>query len=103
MSPLDGDLRFKLEDQSVFQAIECRHSDTYDSTGRWVPDVKLAVCSDVVYQVHQMLCEANTKAKRDEWMWAAQVVEDLGPAYAVPGYRLEEEVDGGLASYCDEE
>ncbi|KAF4927097.1 hypothetical protein CGCVW01_v002637 [Colletotrichum viniferum] len=58
---------FKLEDRREFHAIECGHSDTYASTVLWQPNLKLVACGYVIYgQVHQMLYEANTKAKRDE-------------------------------------
>lgn len=88
-------LQFKLQDRWVFQAIECGHSDTHDSTALWVPDLKLAVCGDIVYgQVHQMLFEANTKAKREEWIRAIEKIEALNPAYVVPGHRQAEEIDG---------
>jgi glyoxylase-like metal-dependent hydrolase (beta-lactamase superfamily II) len=90
-----SDLQFKLEGRWVFQAIQCGHSDTYDSTILWVPELKLAVCGDVVYgQVHQMLMEANTKAKRDEWIRAIEKVEALCPTYVVPGHKQAEEIDG---------
>ncbi|KAH6871565.1 beta-lactamase-like protein [Thelonectria olida] len=93
--PDGSDLTFKLENRWVFQAIECGHSDTHDSTILWVPDLKLAVCGDVVYgQVHQMLFEANTKAKREEWIRAVEKVEALNPSYVVPGHRQAEEIDG---------
>jgi glyoxylase-like metal-dependent hydrolase (beta-lactamase superfamily II) len=60
-----------------------------------VPDLKLAVCGDVVYgQVHQMLFEANTKAKRQEWIRAIEKIEALKPSYVVPGHRQAEEIDG---------
>lgn len=60
-----------------------------------MPDLKLAVCGDVVYgQVHQMLFEANTKAKREEWIRAVEKVEALNPTYVVPGHRRSEEIDG---------
>ncbi len=86
---------FKLEGRWLFQAIECGHSDTHDSTALWVPDLRLAVCGDVVYgQVHQMLFEANTRAKREEWIRAVEKIEALDPVYVVPGHRQAEEIDG---------
>lgn len=92
--PLLGN-QFMLENRWHFQAIECGHSDTYDSTILWVPSLRLAVCGDVVYgNVHQMLLEANTKAKREEWIRAIEKVEVLNPAYVVPGHRQAEEADG---------
>ncbi|KAI1440900.1 Metallo-hydrolase/oxidoreductase [Annulohypoxylon stygium] len=87
--------QFKLEDRWVFQAVECGHSDTYDSTILWVPDLKLAVCGDVVYgQVHQMLMEANTKSKREEWIKAIEKVKALEPSCVVPGHKQLGEIDG---------
>ncbi|KAI1385716.1 beta-lactamase-like protein [Hypoxylon trugodes] len=92
---LPESLSFKLENRWVFQAIECGHSDTHDSTALWVPDLKVAICGDVVYgQVHQMLFEANTRAKRQEWIRAIEKIEALGPVYVVPGHRQAEEIDG---------
>ena len=41
-----------------------------------------------------MLFEANTKAKREEWIRAVEKIEALEPAYVVPGHRLAEEMDG---------
>lgn len=94
--PLEGlEPTFKLEDRWEFQVVDCGHSDTYSTTALWVPDLKLAVCGDVVYgQVHQMLFFANTKAKRDEWIRAIEKIEALGPHYVVPGHRQPEEIDG---------
>ncbi|KAI2468679.1 Metallo-hydrolase/oxidoreductase [Annulohypoxylon bovei var. microspora] len=87
--------QFKFEDHWLFQAVECGHSDTHDSTILWVPDLKLAVCGDVVYgQVHQMLAEANTKSKREEWIKAIEKVKALGPNYVVPGHKQAGEIDG---------
>lgn len=86
---------FTLEDKWTFKAVECGQSDTHDSTILWVPQLELAVCGDVVYgQVHQMLLEANTKAKRQDWIGAIDKVEALRPKYVVPGHRKTEETDG---------
>ena len=93
--PLTGSNEFHLQSRWLFQAVEVGHSDTYDSTILWVPDLKLAVCGDVVYgDVHQMLLEANTKPKREEWIRAVEKVEALNPVYVVPGHRKAEESDG---------
>ncbi|KAM3551220.1 hypothetical protein ARSEF4850_007984 [Beauveria asiatica] len=86
---LDGGGRHEL------RAVEVGHSDTYDATILWVPDLRLAVCGDVVYgQVHQMLFEANTRQKRQEWIAAIEKVEALRPAHVVAGHKQAEEVDG---------
>ncbi|KAK1718747.1 hypothetical protein CaCOL14_003279 [Colletotrichum acutatum] len=94
LSPKGGG-SFKLGNRWEFKAIECGHTDTYDSTVLWVPDLRLAVCGDVVYgQCHQMLMEANTKAKREEWIRAVEIVEALDPAYVVAGHKMAGETDG---------
>lgn len=101
--PLPPSKQFRLQNDSassgsgelIFQAIETGHSDTHDSTILWVPDLRLAVCGDVVYgQVHQMLFEANTAAKREEWIRAIEMVEALDPLYVVPGHVQEGEIPG---------
>ncbi|RAH75741.1 Metallo-hydrolase/oxidoreductase [Aspergillus japonicus CBS 114.51] len=93
--PLPDDNTLLLDGCWMLQAIECGHSDTYDSTILWVPELKLAVCGDVVYgQVHQMLFEANTPAKREEWIRAVEQVAALKPVYVVPGHKQAEEMDG---------
>lgn len=91
---LPGSNEFKLLDRWLFQAVEVGHSDTYDSTVLWVPDLRLAVCGDVVYgEVHQMLLEANTKAKREEWIRAVERVQALDPVHVVAGHKKAEEPD----------
>ena len=65
--PLSKDKKFMLEIKLAFEAIECGHSDTLDSTMLWVPDLRLAVCGDIVYgSVRQTLLEVNSPAKREE-------------------------------------
>jgi glyoxylase-like metal-dependent hydrolase (beta-lactamase superfamily II) len=93
--PLPDSNEFKLQDRWLFKAIEVGHSDTYDSTVLWVPELRLAVCGDVVYgEVHQMLLEANTKAKREEWIHAVEQVQALDPVHVVAGHKKAEEPDG---------
>lgn len=87
--------RFQIDAKWDFEVKECGHSDTYSSTILWVPALRLAICGDVVYgQVHQMLMEANTQAKRDEWIRAIELVRSLDPMYIVPGHKRAEEIDG---------
>lgn len=93
--PEDWSGRFRIDDKWDFEVKECGHSDTYSSTILWVPALRLAVCGDVVYgQVHQMLMEANTKEKRDEWIRGIELIRSLDPAYVVAGHKRAEEIDG---------
>lgn len=92
--PLANSNEFK-QGRWLFKAIEVGDSDTYDSTVLWVPDLRLAVCGDVVYgEVQQMLLEANTKIKREEWIRAMERVQALDPVYVVAGHKKAEEPDG---------
>ena len=92
--PLLGNGELQLEDHSI-KAVEVGHSDTHDTTILWVPDLKLAVCGDVVYgDVHQMLGAANTRLLRAEWIRAIEKVEALGPEIVVPGHQKPGEVHG---------
>ncbi|KAJ0118487.1 Zn-dependent hydrolase [Diaporthe amygdali] len=92
--PLPDSNEFRLQERWLFKAVEVGHSDTYDSTVLWVPDLRLAVCGDVIYgEVHQMLLEANTKSKREEWINAVERVQALDPVYVVPGHKKAEEPD----------
>ncbi|KAL4888952.1 beta-lactamase-like protein [Aspergillus ambiguus] len=94
-TPLPPSHEFMLQNRWSFQAIEVGQSDTHDSTVLWVPDLRLAVCGDVVYgQVHQMLFESNTAAKRAAWIHAVEKIEALDPLYLVPGHCQEGEVFG---------
>jgi len=84
--PLPRNGEFQLESH-VLKAIEVGHSDTHDTTVLWVPDLKLAVCGDVVYgDVYCMLGAANTKALREEWIEAIDKVAALRPEMVVPGH-----------------
>jgi glyoxylase-like metal-dependent hydrolase (beta-lactamase superfamily II) len=59
---------FELEGH-IFRAIEVGHTDTIDTTVLHVPDLNLVVAGDVVYgDVHQYFGEADTTAKREEWI-----------------------------------
>lgn len=93
--PEDWSGRFQIDDKWDFEAKECGHSDTYSSTILWVPALRLAVCGDVAYgQVHQMLMEANTQAKREEWIRGIELIRSLYPAYVLAGHKQAEEIDG---------
>ena len=94
--PLPKNNEIDLEGNTL-RAIEVGQSDTHDSTVLWVPSIKLAVCGDVVYgDVHQMLGECNTKAKRQGWIDSIRKVEALKPEIVVPSHKRASEVDGAF-------
>jgi hypothetical protein len=86
--------RFELEGH-IMQAVDVGHTDTTDTTVLWVPDLKLAVCSDVIYgDVDQYLVEANTREKRMEWIAALEKVKALGPETVVAEHKRPGGLDG---------
>jgi len=92
--PLPASGEFQLEGHAL-KAVEVGHSDTHDTTVLWVPDLRLAVCGDVVYgDVHCMLGTAKTKALREEWIAAIMKVGALGPEIVVPGHMKPGELTG---------
>ncbi|KAH6717144.1 beta-lactamase-like protein [Leptodontidium sp. MPI-SDFR-AT-0119] len=94
--PLPQNNEMELEG-NVLKAVEVGQADTHDSTVLWVPSIKLAVCGDVVYgDVHQMLGECNTKAKRQGWIDSIRKVEALKPEIVVPSHKRASEIDGAF-------
>jgi glyoxylase-like metal-dependent hydrolase (beta-lactamase superfamily II) len=75
--------------------IEVGHSDTHDTTVLYVPDLRLVVAGDVVYgDVHQFFGEANTTAKRAEWLRALDTTESLDPHIVIARHKRPGGVDG---------
>lgn len=76
----------------VLEVIKTGHTDTFDTTVLWVPDLELAICGDVVYgDVHLYMGEARVKEKRLEWVSALEKVKALKPTIVVAGHK---KVDG---------
>ncbi|KAL3442277.1 beta-lactamase-like protein [Aspergillus insuetus] len=85
---------FDLEGHE-FRAVEVGHTDTYNSTVLHVPSIRLVVAGDAVYgDVHQYFGEANTTAKRQEWLRALNTIEALDPQTVVAGHKRAGTVDG---------
>jgi glyoxylase-like metal-dependent hydrolase (beta-lactamase superfamily II) len=92
--PLPEDGIFELEGH-MLRAIDVGFTDTEGTSVLHVPDLHLVVAGDVVYgDVHQYLIEANTKAKREEWIKAIELVESLNPHTVIPGHKRPGAVDG---------
>jgi glyoxylase-like metal-dependent hydrolase (beta-lactamase superfamily II) len=82
-------------DGHEIKIVEVGQSDCAHSTFVWVPSLKAVVAGDIVYnQVHQQLREANTKAKRDEWIKSVETIEALEPEIVVAGHKKEGQGDG---------
>jgi glyoxylase-like metal-dependent hydrolase (beta-lactamase superfamily II) len=91
--PIDGE-SFQLEGHRLY-TVDVGQADTHDSTILWSPDLKLAVCGDVVYgDVHQMLGECPTREKRQAWIDSIKSVQALEPRLVVPGHMQGSEMPG---------
>jgi glyoxylase-like metal-dependent hydrolase (beta-lactamase superfamily II) len=87
---------FSIEGHEL-RVIEVGHTDTHDSTILHVPDLFLVVAGDVVYgDVHQFFGEANTTAKRKEWLKALDIIESLNPHIVIAGHKKAGAVDGAF-------
>jgi glyoxylase-like metal-dependent hydrolase (beta-lactamase superfamily II) len=85
---------FELEGHE-FRAVEVGHTDTYNTTVLHVPSIRLVVAGDAVYgDVHQYFGEANTTAKRQEWLRALDAIEALDPQTVIAGHKRAGTVDG---------
>ncbi|KAJ0413196.1 beta-lactamase-like protein [Aspergillus carlsbadensis] len=85
---------FELEGHA-FCAVEVGHTDTYNTTVLHIPSIRLVVAGDAVYgDVHQYFGEANTAAKRQEWLRALDTIEALDPHTVVAGHKRAGTVDG---------
>jgi glyoxylase-like metal-dependent hydrolase (beta-lactamase superfamily II) len=85
---------FEVEGHT-FEIVEVGHTDSPDTTVLHVPDLHLVVAGDAVYgDVHQFFGEANTPAKRKEWLKAIETIEGLHPHTVVAGHKREGSIDG---------
>lgn len=71
------------------------HSDTDDTSVLWVPELRLVVSGDVVYNsAFQWLTESTTPELRARWIAAVEKVRALGPTSIVTGHKRTGAVDG---------
>lgn len=85
---LDGD-HFELEGHRL-EVIDTGHTDTAHTTSLWVPDLRLVVAGDVVYNdTHQFMTESTTQS-REHWAQAAEGIAALDPAIVVAGHKKPE-------------
>ena len=82
---LDGH-HFSLEGHDL-RVVEAGHTDTQGTTALWVPDIRLLVSGDVVYNDTHMYLAETTRATRIEWIAALRTLEALEPAHVVAGHK----------------
>lgn len=79
--------QFEIEGEKI-QVIRTGHTDTDDTTGVWVPSIKLLVAGDTVYNnVHPYLGEGGSLKARLEWIGALEKLAALKPRAVVGGHH----------------
>ena len=87
-------LTINLEGHTL-HAVPVGHSDTDDSSFLWVPDLKMAVAGDVVYNgAYSYLAESLTAPLRQKWIDAIDKIKSYQPETVVVGHKLPGAVDG---------
>lgn len=88
------DLTIDLEGHTL-HAVPVGHADTDDSSFLWVPDLKMAVAGDVVYNgAYSYLAESLTPALRQKWLDSIDKIKSYKPETVVVGHKLAGAVDG---------
>lgn len=81
-------------DGHKIRGIEVGHTDNEFSSFVHVPSVRLVVTGDIVYgDCHQHFGEANTPARRKEWLDALDRIESLDPHIVVAGHKRATQAD----------
>ncbi|PTS91686.1 MBL fold metallo-hydrolase [Pedobacter sp. HMWF019] len=87
-SVLEGSF-IELEGHRI-EIIDTGHTDTAHSTSLWVPDLRLVVAGDVVYNhTHPFTAETNTES-REHWAQAAEKLAALNPDAVISGHKQPE-------------
>ncbi|KAI1128174.1 Metallo-hydrolase/oxidoreductase [Nemania abortiva] len=90
------DNQFFLEGHRLV-AMDVGHSDTDNTTFLYVPDLKMAVCGDIVYNdVHMWLVESPLQSQRDAWIRALDDVAAYDPAIVIGAHHRLGGIDGAF-------
>lgn len=82
----------------TLHAVNAGHSDTDHSTFLWVPQLKMAVTGDIVYNgVYQYLAESLTAPLREKWIRAIHKIESFEPETVIAGHQRLGAVPGSWA------
>lgn len=92
--PLSSSNTILLEGH-VLKAVTVGQSDMHDTTVLYIPDLKLVVAGDVVYNdVHPSLAAVNTKQLQDAWIASIDKVASLNPMVVIAGHKRIGAFDG---------
>ena len=78
---------------SELQVLETGHTDTRGTTALWVPDIRLVVSGDVVYNNTHMYLAETTRETRAEWITALETLKTLDPDHVVAGHKYPDRDD----------
>lgn len=93
-SSLPASNEFTLDGYKL-HAIDVPHSDCEHSSVLHVPSLDLVVGGDVIYgDCYQFLGQANTHEKRQQWIDALTMIEELNPKIVVAGHKRASQIDG---------
>lgn len=85
---------FNLDDHEL-RAVSVGHSNTDDTSVLWVPELRLVVAGDAVYNsAFQWVSESTTPELRAKWISAVEKVRALDPTSIVTGHKRPGAVDG---------
>ncbi|KAI8635576.1 Metallo-hydrolase/oxidoreductase [Xylariaceae sp. FL1651] len=88
--------KFTLEGH-VFEAMDVGHSDTDNTTFLYVPDLKLAVAGDIVYNdVHMWVVESTTVGQREAWLHSLDDISAFDPDIVIGSHHKLGGVDGAF-------
>jgi glyoxylase-like metal-dependent hydrolase (beta-lactamase superfamily II) len=82
---LDGD-QLSLEGHDL-QIVQAGHTDTQGTTALWIPDIRLLVGGDVVYNNTHMYLAETTSETRAAWIATLRTLRTLEPAHVVAGHK----------------
>ena len=69
------------------EIIDTGHTDTAHSTSLWVPDLRLVVAGDVVYNYTHPFTMESTSESREHWAKAAEKLGALHPVAVISGHK----------------
>lgn len=82
-------------DGHTLHAVNAGHSDTNCTSFLWVPDLKMAVAGDIVYNgAYSFLAESLAPALRSQWVHAIRTIQAFHPETVVVGHKRPGAVDG---------
>jgi glyoxylase-like metal-dependent hydrolase (beta-lactamase superfamily II) len=69
------------------QIVEAGHTDTQGTTALWVPDIRLLVCGDVVYNNTHIFLGETTRESRTAWIASLRTLKSFQPAHVIAGHK----------------